>query len=162
MTEAELVVGRAQRSPQEKPVPNPSATQDPHWGWRTSTEGTELGIHLHFKDIGRSSSQPGLTKRPPSSTGRQRCTQVKAADLGSPAARMRPCCLCPHGRRSTRDVPFLAPSDPSSMLRSRSSWQTTSSTKAPLLHQQHTWWQPSPSEPMFRPKAEGFDIRETL
>lgn len=35
-------------------------------------------MHLHFKDVGRSSSQPGCTMRPPSSTGRRGCTRAKA------------------------------------------------------------------------------------
>lgn len=90
VTEAELRVGTAQGSPQEKPVPNPDTAQDPHWGWRASTEGTELGIHLHFEDIRRSSSQPGLTTQPPCSTGRRRCTRANTADLGRPAARTQP------------------------------------------------------------------------
>lgn len=104
-------------------------------------------MHLHFKDVGRSSSQPGCTMRPPSSTGRRGCTRAKAADRGRPAARTARApegtCLSWH------------PGPPAPLA------NCTSHQGPPPPHR-HTRRQPSPSEPAFRPKAEGFDIRETL
>lgn len=76
-------------------------------------------MHLHFKDVGRSSSQPGCTMRPPSSTGRRGCTRAKAADRGRPAARTA---RAPEGTCLSWHPGPPAPS-----------WQTAPPTKAPLL-----------------------------